>query len=124
MRRRVAVHVEDLEIAPGKIGETAQRIIDRAIEEARRREHALLTNEHLFLAFAQVEWDMFSEIMRDVELNPHAILQAIEEHLQYSPSLPPRTAGVALDKLEITGLHHGSRAGRQCAESVDVFSAV
>ena len=32
------VHVEDLEIAPGKIGETAQRIIDRAIEEARRRE--------------------------------------------------------------------------------------
>ena len=53
------MHVEDLDISPSKIGETAQRIVDRAIEEARRREHALLTNEHLFLAFAQVEWDMF-----------------------------------------------------------------
>ena len=27
------MHVEDLDIAPGKIGETAQRIIDRAIED-------------------------------------------------------------------------------------------
>jgi ATP-dependent Clp protease ATP-binding subunit ClpA len=90
-----AVHVEDLDIAPGKIGETAQRIIDRATEEARRREHALLTNEHLFLAFAQVEWDMFSAIMRDVELNPHTILQAIEEHLHMMPSFAGRDLRVS-----------------------------
>ena len=45
-RRRTRVHVDDLDISPSKIGETAQRIVDRAIEEARRREHALLTNEH------------------------------------------------------------------------------
>src|SRR5260221_12511261 len=89
------VHVEDLDIARGKIGETAQRIIDRAIEEARRREHALLTNEHLFLAFAQVEWDMFSAIMRDVELNPHTILQAIEELLHMMPSFAGRELRVS-----------------------------
>jgi len=29
------VHVDDLDISPSKIGETAQRIIDRSIEEAR-----------------------------------------------------------------------------------------
>ena len=46
------MHVEDLDISPSKVAETAQRLIDRAIEESRRREHALLTNEHLFLAFA------------------------------------------------------------------------
>jgi ATP-dependent Clp protease ATP-binding subunit ClpA len=80
------VHVDELDISPSKIGETAQRIIDRAIEETRRREHALLTNEHIFLAFAQVEWDMFAEVMRDIELNPHTILQAIEEHLHMMPS--------------------------------------
>ena len=60
LRTEDTVHVEDLDISPSKVAETAQRIIDRAIEEARRREHALLTNEHLFLAFAQVEWDMFA----------------------------------------------------------------
>ena len=43
------MHVDDLDISPSKIADPAQRIIDRAAEEARRREHALLTNEHIFL---------------------------------------------------------------------------
>jgi ATP-dependent Clp protease ATP-binding subunit ClpC len=120
------VHVEELDISPSKIGETAQRIVDRAIEEARRREHALLTNEHIFLAFAQVEWDMFAEVMRDVELNPHAILQAIEEHLHMMPSFAGRELRVSpATKLVFKlALHHGSRAGRQTIEAADLFSAV
>src|SRR4051794_8049732 len=124
--RRRTVHVDDLDISPSKIGETAQRIVDRAIEEARRREHALLTNEHLFLAFAQVEWDMFAEVMRDVELNPHTILQAIEEHLHMMPSFAGRELRVSpATKLVFKlALHHASRAGRQTIEAVDLFSAV
>jgi ATP-dependent Clp protease ATP-binding subunit ClpA len=120
------VHVEDLDITPSKIGESAQRIIDRAIEEARRREHALLTNEHLFLAFAQVEWDMFAEVMREVELNPHTILQAIEEHLHIMPAFGGRELRVSpATKLVFKlGLHHASRAGRQTIDAVDLFSAV
>ncbi|OLC42481.1 MAG: hypothetical protein AUH43_22515 [Acidobacteria bacterium 13_1_40CM_65_14] len=120
------VHVDDLDISPSKIGETAQRIIDRAIEEARRREHALLTNEHIFLAFAQVEWDMFAEVMRDIELNPHTILQAIEEHLHMMPSFAGRELRVSpATKLVFKlALHHASRAGRQTIEAADLFSAV
>jgi ATP-dependent Clp protease ATP-binding subunit ClpA len=120
------VHVEDLDISPSKVAETAQRIIDRSIEEARRREHALLTNEHLFLAFAQVEWDMFAEVMRDVDLNPHTILQAIEEHLHMMPSFAGRELRVSpATKLVFKlALHHASRAGRQTIEAPDLFSAV
>ena len=120
------VHVEDLDISPSKVAETAQRIIDRAIEESRRREHALLTNEHLFLAFAQVEWDMFAEVMRDVDLNPHTILQAIEEHLHMMPSFAGRELRVSpATKLVFKlALHHASRAGRQTIEAADLFSAV
>ena len=120
------MHVEDLDISPTKIGETAQRIIDRAIEESRRREHALLTNEHLFLAFAQVEWDMFAEVMRDIELNPHTILQAIEEHLHMMSSFAGRELRIApATKLVFKlALHHATRAGRQSIEAPDLFSAV
>jgi ATP-dependent Clp protease ATP-binding subunit ClpC len=119
------VHVDDLDISPSKIGETAQRIVDRGIEEARRREHALLTNEHLFLSFAQVEWDMFAEVMRDIELNPHTILQAIEEHLHMMPSFAGRELRVSPTKLVFKlALHHASRAGRQTIEAADLFSAV
>jgi ATP-dependent Clp protease ATP-binding subunit ClpA len=82
--------VEDFDIPQNKLAESAERVVDRALDEARRREHALLTNEHVCLAFAQVEWDMFGQVMRDVELNPHEILQALEEHLRLLPSVAGR----------------------------------
>ena len=120
------MQVEDLDISPSKIGETAQRIIDRAIEEVRRREHGLLTSEHLFLAFAQVEWDLFAEVMRDLELNPHTVLQAIEEHLHLMPSSAGRELCVSpASKLVFKlALHHASRAGRQTVEAADLFAAL
>jgi ATP-dependent Clp protease ATP-binding subunit ClpA len=120
------VQVDDLDIAPSKIAETAHHIVDRAMEEARRRDHALLTTEHIFLAFAQVEWDTFAEVMRDVEQNPHAILQAIEEHLHAVPSFPGRDVRVAPSTKLVfkLALHHASRAGRQSIEAVDLFAAV
>ena len=118
--------VEDLDISPSKIGDAAQRIVDRAVEEARRREHPFLTNEHIFLAFAQVEWDTFAEVMRDLEQNPHTILQAIEEHLHTTGSQPGREVRVSpATKLVFKlALHHASRGGRQTVEAADLFSAV
>src|SRR6187455_2120714 len=126
MRLAVDRLVDDFDIAQSKIGESAQRVVDRAIEESRRRDHALLTNEHIFLAFAQVEWDMFGQVMRDLELNPHEILQALEEHLRLLPSAAGREVRVApstklLFKL---ALLHASRSGRHSVEATDLFSAI
>lgn len=120
------MHVDDIDISPTKIAETGQRVTDRAFEEARRREHPFLTNEHLFLAFAQVEWDLFSELMRHGQLNPHAILQAVEEHLRLIPSNGSRELRVSsATKLVFKlAMHHATRAGRQTIESADIFSAV
>jgi ATP-dependent Clp protease ATP-binding subunit ClpA len=118
--------VDDFDIAQSKIGESAQRVVDRAVEESRRRDHALLTNEHIFLAFAQVEWDTFSQVMRDLELNPHEILQALEEHLHVLPTFAGRELRVApATKLVFKlAFHQASRAGRQTIESSDLFSAI
>jgi ATP-dependent Clp protease ATP-binding subunit ClpA len=118
--------VEDFDIPQNKLAESAERVVDRALDEARRREHALLTNEHVCLAFAQVEWDMFGQVMRDLELNPHEILQALEEHLRLIPSVPGREVRVApstklLFKL---ALLHASRSGRHSIEATDLFSAI
>ena len=120
------MHVDDLDMASGKVADTAQRIIDRAIEEARRREHALLTNEHLFLAFAQAEWDLFAEVMRDVAVNPHIILQTIEEHLHANPASVGRELRVAPEATLVfkLALHNATRAGREMIEAPDLFSAV
>ena len=118
--------MEDFDIPQSKLAESAERVVDRALDEARRREHALLTNEHVCLAFAQVEWDMFGQVMRDLSLNPHEILQALEEHLRVLPSVPGRELRVApstklLFKL---ALLHASRSGRHSVEATDLFSAI
>jgi ATP-dependent Clp protease ATP-binding subunit ClpA len=118
--------VDDFDIAQSKIGESAQRVVDRAIEESRRRDHSMLTNEHIFLAFAQVEWDTFAQVMRDLELNPHEILQALEEHLQVMPTSAGRELHIAPATKLVFKLayHQASRGGRQTIESSDLFSAI
>jgi ATP-dependent Clp protease ATP-binding subunit ClpA len=118
--------VEDFDIPQNKLAESAERVVDRALDDARRREHVQLTNEHLCLAFAQIEWDTFGQVMRDLSLNPHEILQALEEHLQLLPSAPGRELRVApstklLFKL---ALLHASRSGRHAVEAMDLFSAI
>jgi ATP-dependent Clp protease ATP-binding subunit ClpA len=122
----VEADVEDFDIPQSKLADSAERVVDRALDEARRREHALMTNEHVCLAFAQVEWDMFGQVMRDLNLNPHEILQALEEHLRVLPSVPGRDLRVApstklLFKL---ALLHASRSGRHSVEATDLFSAI
>jgi len=120
------VHPEDLDMSSGKFAESAQRLVDRAIEDARRREHAQLTPEHLFLAFAQVEWDAFASTMGDVDLNPHTIVAAVEGHLRSLPPFGSRVLGVTpTTKLVLKlALHRATRAGRQSIEAGDVFAAV
>jgi ATP-dependent Clp protease ATP-binding subunit ClpA len=118
--------MEDFDIAPSKIGESAQRVVDRALEESRRRDHALVTNEHVFLAFAQVEWDTFSQVMSELSLNPHEVLHALEAHLGSLRTVTGRELRVApATKLVFKlAFHQASRAGRQTIESSDLFSAI
>ena len=119
--------MDDFDIAQSKIGESAQRVVDRAVEECRRRDHVLLTNEHIFLAFAQVEWDTFAQVMRDLELNPHEILQALEEHLQVLPNIGGSYLLRVSPATKLTfklAFHQATRSGRQTIESSDLFSAL
>jgi ATP-dependent Clp protease ATP-binding subunit ClpA len=124
--RRLDVYVEDLDIPLLKITEAAQRVIDRAVEEARRRDHSLLTSEHVFFALAQVEWDLFALVMCDVDVNAHDVLRAIDQHLRSAPSLTgcefrvsPTTKLVC--KL---ALHHASRSGHAGIEPGDLLLAL
>jgi ATP-dependent Clp protease ATP-binding subunit ClpA len=116
----------DFDIPQDHLAESAERVLGRALDEARRWEHGLLTNEHVCLAYAQVEWDMFGQLMQDLRLSPHEILHALEEHMQAMPVAPGRELKVApatklLFKLATL---HASRAGRDAVEATDLFSAI
>jgi hypothetical protein len=61
--------MDDFDVAPDKIGESAQRVMNRAVEEPAPLEHAIVANEHLSVALTWVEWDTFSHVMQDLEVN-------------------------------------------------------
>jgi ATP-dependent Clp protease ATP-binding subunit ClpA len=118
--------VEDVDIPRNRLGGSAERVVDRALDEARRHGHGILTNEHMCLAFAQVEWDLFGQVMRDNSLNPHDFLRALEDHLRLIPSqaaadlrLSPATKLL----FRLAQLHAG-RSGRNVIESSDLFTAI
>ncbi len=120
------MQVDDFDISASKIGESAARQIDRAVEEARRHDHGMLANEHLFLAFAQVEWDLFADVMHDVGLNPHIILEATEEYLRRVPPAPMARFRVSsTTKLILKlALHRVTRSGKQVIEAADIVIAL
>jgi ATP-dependent Clp protease ATP-binding subunit ClpA len=117
------VYVDDLDIPLTRLTEAAQRVIDRAVDEARRREHSLLTSEHVFYALAQVEWDLFAATMHDAGVNPHEVLSEIDEHLHtISPFTRCEFRVAPTTKLVCKlVLHHASRSGHAGVEPADLL---
>ena len=115
--------VDDLDISPDKLDEATRRIVERAIDESAQRDQTLLNSEHLLLAFAQVQWDAFAEMMREIDVNPRAILQEVE---QQARAVPIRNEGVLpTTKLVVKlALHHANRAGRAKISPTDLCVAV
>ncbi len=118
--------MDDFDIARSKIGESAQLVVDRALDESRRRGHDEVTTEHVLMALTHVQWDMFAEVMRDLEINPHEVVQAVEEHLAARPASPGHEPSVApAVKLIVRAAYHqATRVGRQTVEAFDLFSAI
>ncbi len=118
--------MEDLEVDLTKLSETGLRIVTRAEDEARRRSHNLLTSEHLFISFAQVEWGLYARVMRDLGVRPEELLAAVEAALE---TVPP-VAGRAVRMTELTqelirrAIQQAVAMGREHAESYDLFASL
>ena len=118
--------MEDLDLDLTKLTESAQRVITRAEDEARRRGQDLLTTEHLFLAFAQAEWHLYSRVMRDLGVSPDELLAAVAAALETVPAVPSRSLKVTelTQELLRRAIQQAVASGREQAESFDLFAAI
>src|ERR1051325_11343862 len=71
----------DLEIYTDMIAERGRRLIRKAYEEARGRDHNQLAPEHLFVSIAEVERPFFKQVMQSLNLDPQVVIQALETKL-------------------------------------------
>jgi ATP-dependent Clp protease ATP-binding subunit ClpC len=118
--------LEDLEIDLSKLSETGLRIVTRAEDEARRRGHDLLTSEHLFIAFAQVEWGLYARVIRDLNVRPEELLAAVETALETIPAVatgPVRMTELTQELIR-RAIQQAVTMGREQAESYDLFASL
>jgi ATP-dependent Clp protease ATP-binding subunit ClpA len=118
--------LEDLEIDLTKLSETGLRIVTRAEDEVRRRGQDLLTSEHLFISFAQVEWALYARVMRDLGVRPEELLAAVEAALETVPPVPRRPVRMTelTQELIRRAIQQAVTMGREQAESYDLFASL
>ena len=117
----------DLDIPLTALAESTRRVVRRAIEEANKRNHLLLSSEHVSLALAESEWAVFSEVMRDVGLEAEGVMRSLRERLEThltGDGGEPWRATPVLKLVFKLAFHRASLAGRSQIEPLDLFAAL
>jgi len=120
------VYVDDLDIPVTRLTDATQRVMDRAIDDLRRRDHSLLTSAHLFLAIAQADWELFTDAMSAVAVNPQGVLRGVDEHLRRGRALAVGEARVCpTTKLVCKlALYRAGRDARSTVDTADLLLAL
>jgi len=115
----------DLEIYTDKIAESGRRLIRKAYEEARARDHNQLAPEHLFISITEVERPFFNEVMQSLNLDPQVVIQALETKLDQRDYLGRgMKISEPLRTLLSNALKHSREQGRRLIEATDLFYAL
>jgi ATP-dependent Clp protease ATP-binding subunit ClpC len=115
--------VYDLGPMTDKFSETGQKVIYRAIEESKNREHNFLSVEHIFTALSDVENTLFTESMLTIGLDPRAVSHLLEQELTKRGQHIGRKMYIADTTRELfnRALKRAKQNGRQQIESFDLF---
>src|SRR5262245_55817142 len=115
----------DFEQFQDKFSETGQRVMKRAYEESRRRDHNQVAPEHVFVALADLERNFFNELMQSLNVDPQTVASSLEHRLMAREYLG---RGMRMsDSLRVLLKHALDRSrqrGRRTIEATDLFYAL
>lgn len=109
-----------------RFSESGQRVMKRAIEESRRRDHNFISPEHIFVAISEVERPLFNEVMQSLNLDPQAVINEVDMRL----AAPKQYTGKRVKLSEATrelltmGLRKARQSGRQTIDATDLFQSI
>ncbi|MFN0122805.1 MAG: AAA family ATPase [Blastocatellia bacterium] len=114
----------DLGPLTDKFSDSGQKVIYRAIEESRRRDHNFLGVEHIFTALGEVEQALFTEIMGSINVDSRLVLGMLEQELAKSRQYVGKKMFIPDTTRELfnRALKRARQQGRQTIESADLFA--
>jgi len=106
-----------------KFSESGQKVVRRAIEMSKSRDHNFLSVEHIFSAIGEVENALFAESMQAVGLDPRSVLQLLESELAKNRQYIGRKMAIPDTTRELfsRALKRAKTNGRQQIESYDLL---
>ncbi|HEU0176558.1 MAG TPA: ATP-dependent Clp protease ATP-binding subunit [Blastocatellia bacterium] len=109
-----------------KFSETGQKVVRRAIEVSKSRDHNFLSVVHLFTALGEIETALFSETMQAVGIDPHSVTRLLEQELAKSPIHVGRKMAIPEPTRDLfnRALRRARSQGRQTIESYDLFATL
>jgi ATP-dependent Clp protease ATP-binding subunit ClpC len=118
--------VIDLGSMTDKFSETGQKVVRRAIEVSKSRDHNFLSVIHLFTALGEIESALFSETMQAVGIDPHSVTRLLDQELAKSPIHVGRKMAIPEPTRDLfnRALRRARSQGRQTIESYDLFATL
>jgi ATP-dependent Clp protease ATP-binding subunit ClpA len=109
-----------------KFSETGQKVVRRAIEVSKSRDHNFLSVVHVFTALGDVESALFIETMQAVGIDPHSVTRLLDQELAKSPQYVGRKMAIPEPTRDLfnRALRRARSQGRQQIESYDLFATL
>jgi Clp amino terminal domain, pathogenicity island component len=109
-----------------KFSETGQKVVRRAIEASKSRDHNFLGLLHVFTALCEVESALFVEAMQAFGIDPHSVTPLLEQELTKSPVHMGKKMAIpeATRDLFNRALRRVRSQGREQIESYDLFATL
>src|SRR5215475_161607 len=109
-----------------KFSETGQKVVRRAIEVSKSRDHNFLSVVPVFSTKDEIESALFSETMQAVGIDPHSVTRLLEQELAKSPIHVGRKMAIPEPTRDLfnRALRRARSQGRQTIESYDLFATL
>src|SRR6266542_746555 len=109
-----------------KFSETGQKVVRRAIEVSKSRDHNFLSVVHLSTKHSEIESALFSETMQAVGIDPHSVTRLLDQELAKSPIHVGRKMAIPEPTRDLfnRALRRARSQGRQTIESYDLFATL
>ena len=116
----------DLKAYKERFNDSGWRVLERALEETRRRVQNYISLEHILQSLAEEEVDLFNAVLHDLAISPREFKTLIEKRLD--SSLQYQGEGIRIAP-ETTNLFKRARErargnGRQRIDATDLFIAL
>src|SRR3954471_13235679 len=115
----------DFEQFQDKFSESGQRVMKRAYDESRRRDHNQVAPEHVFIALADLERNFFNELMQSLNVDPQAVASSLENKLTAREYLGRgMRMSDGLRMLLKNALDRARQRGKRSIDATDLFYAL